>query len=115
MILFRKNIKEIEYNQKNIDRYKNSSNMLIHARYIPNKTKGIMLIDRFNRLVGYIAWEDDLIIALEVSELYRGRGIATELIKKSKCTRLTVSKLNYNAINLYLNLGWKIVVDFGKT
>lgn len=115
IILRNNNIREIEYNNKNILLYKNPSNMLRHARYIPGKTNGIMLINNKTLdLVGYIAWEGDTIIALEVTPSYRKQGIATQLIKKSGASRLTVRKNNEGAIKLYKDLGWIIEKDLGK-
>lgn len=58
------------------------------------------------------------IIALEVNPLYRGRGLATKLLKTAvsrySSTRLTVSKNNSDAVRLYLHHGWKIDKESGS-
>lgn len=64
--------------------------------------------------MGYIACEEDTIIALEVSPGYRGKGIATDLINSSGANKLTVSKKNINAINLYKKLGFEIISETPK-
>ena len=71
-------LKEIPYNQENINKYKSNNNLLRHARYIKGLTNGIFLLDSSDNLVGYIAWEKDTIIALEVMSNYRNNGIATK-------------------------------------
>lgn len=118
MIILKNNkLKEIPYNQENIDKYKSKDNLLRHARYIKGLTNGIFLLDNSNNLVGYIAWEKDTIIALEVISDYRNNGIATKLISKAVdngVNKLTVRKNNINAINLYKNLGWKIDKETDK-
>lgn len=118
MIIKRKlKYKELPYSQELINKYKSKENMLSHARYIPGKTDGIFLVDNGNNLVGYIGWEGDTIISLEVSENYRKQGIGTYLLKKAienGITNLTVSKKNTEAINLYKSLGWKIYRETQK-
>lgn len=118
MIIKRKlKYKEFPYSQELINKYKSKENMLSHARYIPGKTDGIFLVDNGNNLVGYIGWEGDTIISLEVSENYRKQGIGTYLLKKAienGITNLTVSKKNTEAINLYKSLGWKIYRETQK-
>lgn len=114
MIIKRKlKYKELPYSQELINRYKSRENMLSHARYIPGKTDGVFLVDQRNnnQLVGYIGWEGDTIIALEVSEDYRKQGVGTYLLGKAirkGVTNLTVAKNNTEAINLYKTLGYKI-------
>lgn len=91
--------------------------MLSHARYIPVKTDGIFLIDNKDNLVGYIGWENNIIIALEVSKNYRKQGIGTYLLEKAVengITKLTVSKKNTNAIDLYKSLGWEVYKETPK-
>lgn len=117
IILKNSKLKEIPYNQENINKYKSKDNLLRHARYIKGLTNGIFLLDNSNNLVGYIAWEKDTIIALEVISDYRNNGIATKLISKAVdngVNKLTVRKNNINAINLYKNLGWKIDKETDK-
>lgn len=113
MIIKRKlKYKEFPYSQELINKYKSKENMLIHARYTPGKTKGIFLVDPKNdNLVGYIGWEGDTVIALEVSKDYRRQGVGTYLLGKAirkGVTNLTVAKNNTEAINLYKTLGYKI-------
>lgn len=113
MIIKRKlKYKELPYSQELINRYRSKENMLRHARYTPEKTKGMFLVDPKNdNLVGYIGWENNIIIALEVSKDYRKQGIGTYLLEKAVengITKLTVSKKNTNAINLYKSLGWEV-------
>lgn len=44
----------IDYNAENVNKYKASTNILIHAR-TGHDIQGFMLIDN-NKLIGYIAW-----------------------------------------------------------
>lgn len=118
MIILKNNkLKEIPYNQENIDKYKSKDNLLRHARYIKGLTNGIFIVDEDSSLVGYIAWEGDTIITLEVISNYRNNGIATKLLSKAVnngANKLTVNKHNISAINLYKNLGWKIYDETDK-
>ncbi len=114
MIILRKQYKEIPYNKENIEKYKSSDNLLKHARSDKN-TDGIMLVDKnTNDLIGYIAWEDNYIIALEVLSDYRGSGFGDILLEKAiknGCSMLSVSKKNTVAINLYKKYGFKRTKD----
>ena len=116
MIILRKQkYKELPWTKENIEKYKSQENMLKHARNTPGKTAGKLLINPAkDELVGYIACEEDTIIALEVSPGYRGKGIATDLINSSGANKLTVSKKNINAINLYKKLGFEIISETPK-
>lgn len=119
MIIKRKlKYKELPYSQELINRYRSKENMLRHARYTPGKTKGMFLVDPKNdNLVGYIGWENNIIIALEVSKNYRKQGIGTYLLEKAVengITKLTVSKKNTNAIDLYKSLGWEVYKETPK-
>lgn len=111
MKIFRKRF--IDYNLFNINKYKSSDNLLKHARYIPGKTKGIMLVSG-DVLVGYIAWEDNMIIALEIIKEFRNKGIGRLLLDMCPASYLTVSKLNSNAIRFYENLGWRKVSNLNE-
>ena len=95
-------------------KYKSKDNLLKHARSDKN-TEGIMLLDKnTNNLIGYIAWEDNYIIALEVLSDYRGSGFGDILLEKaikSGCSKLSVSKKNTVAINLYKKYGFKHTKD----
>lgn len=105
--------KYIPYNQENITKYKSSNNMLKHARYVPGKTDGIMIVSG-NKLVGYIAWEGDMIIALETIEEFRNKGVGKLLLDICPANNLTVSKVNKKAIKFYEDLGWSCVGDLGR-
>ncbi len=100
---------ELSWTEENIKKFKSPDNLLKHARY--NKsTDGIILVNpKDNKLVGYVGWEGDKIIALEVSPDYWGQGIATYLISRSGCNNLSVNRKNFKAINLYKKLGFRIV------
>ena len=103
-------IEKLPFNEENINKFKSRDNMLKHARCIPGKTDGIMLA-KGNTLVGYIAWEDDFIIALETSKNFRNQGIASWLLSKANengANKLSVNKKNKDAIKVYLKLGWEI-------
>lgn len=108
-------LKEIPYNQENINKYKAPDNMLKHARYIDGITKGIMYVYR-NQLVGYIAWEGQWIIALEVTSKFKRRGYGKMLLNvavNAGCNRLTVAVNNTNAIKFYQSQGWIIYQQLG--
>lgn len=111
MVVLRSKI--IPYNQKNIDKFKSPNNMLKHARYIPGKTEGIMIVSG-NNLVGYIAWEGNMIIALETVNGFRNKGVGSYLLSVCPANELTVSKSNKSAIEFYENSGWEKVSDLGK-
>lgn len=109
MIILRKP-KELPYNQENIDRYKDPSNLLRHARFIPGKSDGIFLVTPDgNDLIGYIGWENGWITALEVSKDYQGKGYGDILLRKALdagCNGLTVRINNIKAVNLYKKHGF---------
>lgn len=118
MLIIRKDInyKSIPYNQENINKYKSKDNLLKHARYIPGKTKGIILVNN-NELVGYIAWESNIVIALEVTDNYKNKGVEKFLLNKAienGIDELTVNKNNTKAINLYKLFGFKIYNENSK-
>lgn len=102
-------MKYIEYNAENVNKYKSDDNMLIHAR-TGDDVFGTMLIDDNNNLIGYIAWQNKMIIAFEVVENYRKQGYGSKLLLKAINTgnikRLTVSSSNKDAINLYKDFGF---------
>lgn len=98
----------IGYNAENVNKYKASTNMLIHAR-TGHDIQGFMLIDN-NKLIGYIAWQNSTIIAFEVIKEYRKHGYGTKLLLKAINTglvkKLSVSPNNYEAISLYKTFGF---------
>ena len=117
MIVKRSLVEEIPYNKENVIKYKSPNNLLKHAR-VDKDCSGLMLVSRGKKdLIGYIGWQGDMIIALEVSEDYRGLGYGDYLLKtaiKSGCTKLTVSEKNLRAINLYQKNGFKIINKTGS-
>ena len=100
----------IPYTEKEVEKYKNSGNLLKHAR-TGKDVVGVMFISRDKRdLIGYCAWKGDYIVALEVLSEYRGKGFGEKLIRaaiKSGCKKLSVSRNNQAAINLYTKVGFK--------
>lgn len=107
----------LDYNQKNIDYYKSKDNLLKHARCNKN-TDGIMLISsKTKELIGYCAWERDMIIALEVIKEFRNQSYGEYLVKKAVsngCNKLTTSINNTPAIKLYEKLGFQVVNKIGS-
>lgn len=102
--------KELPYNQENIRKYKSLDNLLRHARYISGKSDGVFLVTPGEEeLIGYVGWEGDCIIALEVAKDFRGLGFGDILVEKaisSGCKKLTVDTNNTKAINLYKKHGF---------
>ena len=102
--------KELPYNQENIRKYKSIDNLLRHARYLPGKSDGVFLVTPGEEeLIGYVGWEGDCVIALEVAKNFRGLGFGDILIEKaidSGCKKLTVDTNNSKAINLYEKHGF---------
>lgn len=102
-------MKYIEYNAENVNKYKSDDSMLIHAR-TGDDVFGTMLIDDNNKLIGYIAWQNKMIIAFEVVKEYRRQGYGSKLLLKAinsgKVKRLTVSSSNEDAISLYKIFGF---------
>lgn len=109
---------KVPYNLENINKYKSKDNLLRHARFIKNKTKGVFLLDSKNKnLIGYCGWEDGWIISLEVMKEYRGLGfgeILLDMAIKDGCFGLTVDNKNLIAINLYKKKGFKVVNNDGR-
>lgn len=112
------NIEIVPLNKFLIEKYKSPNNLLRHTRFIPGKTRGVMIIDKTTEdLVGYIAWEFDFIIALEVIKEYRGNGwskVLLDIAINNGATKLSVRKDNKVAIKLYEGMGFNIYLDSGK-
>lgn len=109
MIILRNKYTKLPWTKENVDYFKSPANLLRHAR-TGKDIDGIILV-KDDSLVGYIAWSQDSIIALEVMPEYRNQGIATQLLSQSPVQKLTVQKTNKNAIKLYENLGYKVVKE----
>lgn len=117
MIVLRNKIKTLPWTKENVDKYKNPSNLLKHAR-TGEGIEGIILVSSGrNSLIGYIAWEGDYIVAFEVAQGERGKGYGEKLLSialENGCKRLSVRKDNTAAINLYHKFGFKEGRDLGK-
>lgn len=102
--------KAYPYSQELIDRFKSPDNMLKHAR-CGKDTRGMFFVNRRDRdLVGYIAFEGDTVIALEVAGKYEGKGYAKRLLKIAEACgadKLSVNKKNEHAIEVYKHLGYR--------
>ena len=99
-------ITQVPYTKENIERYKSSDNLLRHAR--TKGCDGIILVDG-TKLVGYVGWEKNWIISLEVSKDYRSKGFGGKLLDKAireGCNGLTVDSENTVAISLYKSRGF---------
>jgi len=111
MIIKRKPYLEIPYTKEAVNKYKNSGNLLKHARTGEN-IAGVMLISKDTEdLIGYCAWEGDYIVALEVVSGERGKGFGETLMKMAMdkgARKLSVAKSNLPAINLYKKMGFKM-------
>jgi len=82
--------------------------MLKHARFDEGVTDGIMLV-RHNTLIGYVAFEDGCITAMEVMPRFRRKGYGTRLMEfalDNGCDHLTVNPKNEDAIAFYESLGF---------
>jgi ribosomal protein S18 acetylase RimI-like enzyme len=119
MIILRSNkILKLPYTLENINKYKSKNNLLRHARFIPGKSEGVFLVDsKTDSLIGYCGWEDNWIVALEVSNEYRRKGFGEKLLDlaiSSGCTGLTVDNRNSAAIDLYKKKGFKSTLNNGR-
>jgi ribosomal protein S18 acetylase RimI-like enzyme len=110
MIVKRKQYREIQYTKEAVEKYKSPDNLLRHAKIGPD-VEGVMFVSKNrNDLIGYCAWKGDYIVALEVLSKYREKGFGEKLIRtaiKSGCKKLSVSRNNQAAINLYTKVGFK--------
>ena len=99
----------INFNKENVEQFKSSGNMLKHAKTDDN-VDGVILVNEKNELVGYIAWQDDFIVAFETIKKYRRHGYGTRMLKKaikSGATKLSVNKSNKESLKMYKDFGFK--------
>lgn len=105
-------IKIIPYTRQNQLKYSLQSRIL---KFAPSDATGVMLVNsEDDTLVGYCAWKNNWVLALEVTQLYRGLGYGEKLLGmaiKAGVTGLTVRKNNVVAINLYRKLGFKPTLE----
>ena len=98
------------YNQYYIDKFKSSDNMLKHARFDGGQVGYFILSRKTGEMMAYIAWEGDMIIAVEVAPKFQKRGLCSTLLRMAEirgANKLTVNKNNTEAINIYKHLGYK--------
>lgn len=113
-MIIKRNIRVENLSQPLIDKWiGDKSNLLFHLRFIPGTTEGIVL-RKGDVLVGYIAWEGSMITGLYINPEYRKQGLGSWLIDRSEATKLTVNKSRKDAIKLYSNLGFKVIIDSPK-
>lgn len=97
-----------------VEKYKSSENLL---RHVDPSDVGYMIIDKVqNNLIGYVAWDKNIITALEVMKEFQGKGyskILLEIAEENNCNELTVNKNNKKAISIYEHLGWKFYKSLG--
>lgn len=77
----------------------------------------MLVSGNYRSLVGYIGWEGETVVSLEVAEKYRGQGIASDLLQRaidSGCRELSVAKSNTGAIELYKKFGFKVYRESDK-
>lgn len=110
MKILRNTEKQLPWTKENIEQYKSNGNLLRHAK-TGKGISGIILTDsKTDNLIGYIAWENDYIVALEVANQYRNKGYGERLLEmaiREGCTKLSVNKNNIVAIKLYEKKGFK--------
>lgn len=116
MIKFRQknSVEIVPISKELIEKYKSSENLLRHVD--PNDI-GYMIIDKVqNNLIGYVAWDKNIITALEVIKEFQGKGyskILLEIAEENNCNELTVNKNNKKAISIYEHLGWELYRSLG--
>lgn len=109
--------KRIPSSEENVIKYKKQYSKLSHVK-VGNGFDGVILIDG-DIFVAVLQCNINTkyIVALEVSDKYRRKGIAGSLlnlaIKKFECNKLTVNKTNKEAIALYEKHGYKLVKENG--
>ena len=110
MIIRRKSYIEIPYTPGNVEKYKSPDNLLSKAM-VGSDILGVMFLNKNTQdLIGYCAWKGNYVVALEVISKYRHQGFGKELLKKAilaGCTKLSVSRKNIPALNLYERFGFK--------
>lgn len=112
-----KGYKCIETSEENVKEWKKKYSNLSHVK-TGSDFDGVILIDdetfvavlQCNIKTGYV-------VALEVSNDYRRKGIADALLNSSRrnfnCDKLTVRKTNKNALALYEKKGYETFKDDG--
>ena len=116
MIKFKQknSIEIVPISKELIEKYKSSENLL---RHVDPSDVGYMIIDKVqNNLIGYVAWDKNIITALEVIKEFQEKGyskILLEIAEENNCNELTVNKNNKKAISIYEHLGWKFYKSLG--
>lgn len=116
MIKFKQknSIEIVPISKELVEKYKSSENLL---RHVDPRDVGYMIIDKAqNNLIGYVAWDKNIITALEVIKKFQGKGyskILLEIAEENNCNELTVNKNNKKAISIYEHLGWKFYKSLG--
>lgn len=105
----------IPSSKTNIEFYKRDYRNLSHVK-VGKVFDGFLLVNRENNqfvAVLQCNMETKTIVSLEVSQVYRKRGIASKLLQASLIDYgvkyLSVNKANQSAIRLYENHGWKTI------
>lgn len=106
------NYTKVKLTKDNISNYKGISKAISHIRTSDNVENELYLDgDKFVAILS-VDIDRKYILVIEVSENYRRKGIAKELLKTSVneygCDKLSVNKKNTNAISLYKSTGWKV-------
>lgn len=116
MIKFKQknSIEIVPISKELIEKYKSSENLL---RHVDPSDVGYMIVDKVqNNLIGYVAWDKNIITALEVIKEFQEKGyskILLEIAEENNCNELTVNKNNKKAISIYEHLGWKFYKSLG--
>lgn len=117
MIKFKQknSIEIVPISKELVEKYKSSENLL---RHVDPSDVGYMIIDKAqNNLIGYVAWDKNIITALEVIKKFQGKGyskILLEIAEENNCNELTVNKNNKKAISIYEHLGWEFYKSLGS-
>lgn len=74
-------VEEIPMTEGNIEKYKDTSNLLEYVSFTPGVTEGIMLITKSDELIGYCCWENGWLTHIEVVDKFRRHGYGDYLTK----------------------------------